>query len=54
MFIAICIVLEQTYYLHVLCEACPALYRHLWHARSYNIFPYYLITGKIFEKRLLI
>jgi len=26
-------------------------YCHLWHLRSYNIFPHYLIKGTIFEKK---
>jgi len=28
-----------------------APYRHLWPVQLYNIFPYYLINGKIFEKK---
>jgi len=30
-----------------------APYCHLWPAPLYNIFPYYLINGTIFEKKLL-
>jgi hypothetical protein len=34
---------------------CPALpYCHLWPARLYHIFPHYLISGTIFEKKKLL
>jgi hypothetical protein len=36
--------------------ACSAHspYCHMWTAPLYNIFPYYLINGKIFEKKKLL
>ena len=35
--------------MHCVC----AVLCHLWPARLCNIFPYYLINGKIFENKLL-
>ena len=37
------------------CSACNAHgpYCHLWPVLLYSLFPYYLINGKIFEKKLL-
>ena len=31
--------------------AFAVLYRHLWPARIYEVFPLYLINGTIFEKK---
>ena len=32
--------------------SCTVLYSHLWPVRLYNIFPHYLINGKIFGEKL--
>ena len=34
-------------------NTCTILYCHLWHAWLYNILLHYLVSGKIFVKKLL-
>jgi hypothetical protein len=50
---AVSIIYPECVFLTLACNA-RAPYCHLWPVRPYNIFPHYLISGTIFERRKLL